>query len=656
MEIISADSKVNKEERFVLTHGTSAYDFIYSLSEGGKPATSLALGKVTNPKDELTDELKNSLDKSLKKFGDIVVALSPESVFDDEMAIYTRDSYTRDAPKKVIVRLSEFEVTKLQNRLQEYIELTNRDILRTIKLDFKADREIGLNDLCSKLSNDPALMMLFLEKKGISIELPRKPLYTPSEMVSFFIKHVNPSILNGESLQSLSDVEKSHIIEKYNNYHQEHLDHASTKFQQNMFRHYLGMSDDNKLSDALDGLTKWVKSSEKPEDTAVDKHELKNRVLKAISEFGDIFYKQEVLKIANNIGEHFIYTADDEAFLTKEESWDYMTENSGMQSQQSLGYSQNEIFSLKSEELKPDEIYANLDLIDPLKFTGVDGSDAVSSDYTSDITMVDRFGKAYTELMKKLGISSDTSAFEKEALSRLVLDTPDELNFDSLTKIYFSVKDENKEDITRVISELKNIVGSLLPDELDAIKFNNAYHHVRNLKSDLDSALDMYKMPFDDGREFYKTVFPWLTHSGNAFNYNDIIEERQNYVYGEGLESREEEITAIVDELSNAFDSLPNEVPYFELVTKKTLHLDSSLVHSIHVPIELTSLVEHLNAEYPSVMSKVKFYDNKQAGALTQSIINSGASIAKESLNPENRRVLKSELENKVSIKEKHIF
>ncbi|CAH7403552.1 conserved hypothetical protein [Vibrio chagasii] len=624
--------KQTSDERIVLTHGTSASNLIYSLFEEGKPATSLALGKTINPEGSHRPELGAAYDESLKKFGDIVFTFDPQSIFDNDLSIYTRDAYSRDAPEKVAVKLSSVAMGSLKSQMETYSAMADEDVIRRLGLEFKSNKDsIKLTDVCEMLSSSVAFRMLYLEQIGVDIELPYVPSIETSELGESLGKAVGVIEYTGV----LSDDEKTALLAAHDAFYQNEFDTADSKFIQNMTRKRLEEDNGKKLERAVDELGMWIEATENP-TFIVDKHKLKILVDNLMNEQERGLFECEVLDSATLLGSDYCYSCDDEMHISKEDSWEHMIEHSGMQSQQSLVYSQNEIFSLMAEELKPEQVFDKLNMIDPMMFSAT--SDSADGDHESHNAMVSKFGVLYAKLTKQLGFErGDASAFTKRNLMDSILDMSSSITLSDVKDIWHKMPLDQDETITGTLEELNEVAGSLLPDERAIIDFHNAYHHIRSLKSDLDHALDMPSLSYEDSRDFYKEALPMLH---DDFSFESVMGVREEYVYSEGLRDDEEHITVIVDALRESFRSLPEEVPYFELVTNYTLELDSPKIKSIHAPDDLKPLIEHLSSEHPFLADKVEFYNPDVAGALSQSIVNSGVAVLQNALSPESKRTL----------------
>ena len=620
-------------DKYIISHGTTAFNFFLSLNEGGKPATSLALSKITPPQEHPTPLTTH--EKSLTKFGDILFIFDPKEILkDDESLICTRDCYSMDAPEKTLTSFSEQKLTSLKKELQTYSDLTGYDKLSKLTKELKSDKELKLKDVAYGFINDDAFKMLCLSKLGVEIDVPYIPAYTETDLARYISTHAKPltnkySIIlkDNESLPPLSEDDKATLLTAYDQYYSNQLNSTIVRFRQNMYKSYLNKSDDVRLSHAMTSFIDLLEAS-KNATLIVDKLALSNIIKEKVSDIGIEAIEFEAVKAASNIGNTHHYTCGDDFFDDKLEAWEYINDNSNMQSQESLVYSMNEIFSLKAKELKSHEVYSHLDIIEPLFFIGSD-DDSVTNHDQSHKPLVAKFGNLYKKIEDDLGFSSTTPAFIKKNLMDILI-SEIEPNISSLTDLGMSIDDEDS--IINTLSDIREVRNSFTSTDLDLIVFTNSYHHVRNLKRDLDYALDIPSLLWAEGRDFYKNVLPLLNEGYRGFNFDSVMNLRYQHDHSNNFDN--ERIESIIDSLVDAYQNLPEQVPYFEIVMKNTLELDSSKIKSIHVPIELSTTINKLMIEHPFIADKISFYDPKKSGDLCQSIAASGFAIDKEILNP----------------------
>lgn len=642
------DNYQSADKRVVITHGTSAANLSLSLSEyeagvGHKPAMSAALTTIPILGENATELERSAVSKSLTKFGEIVIALNPESAYKNDMTILTRDAYTVDAPKKVAVSFSDAGMMDLENRIEPYLDLTKSQVIRNLKLDSTHPQSRGVDipvrDIAMKLGDDIAFQLLFVKEKGIEFELPYVPSAKPTELTEFFSKTLPAELLTVTALTNPSQEAQQAIIDSYNDYYQAKLDGARNRFRKNMYSSFLSYPDSEKLSDGLGELLGWVEQIE-TNKMELDVYALGQGLREIAYETHTALFDHYKLQEANKIvGEAVYSVTDDLSFDSKVEAWEYINENSDAQSQQSLTYSENKVFSLKAKEIQPDEIYDNLHLLNPMMFAQSDDALGQGNSETPR-PLVNEFYKDFERLREVLRVTENVSSYAERRLAELVL-LP-ETSMRDLTEISPKLNEDSVLQASELLNSVKDTVASLSEGDMEFINFNNAYHEVRGLRNDLSHLIGVSKMSFSEGREFYCEVMPHLcSHpSGDARNFDaDLIIDTMIEFHGdeEKLEQNRETIEVITEALGDAFYNLPEGSPYFELVTNNAFDLNSSAVHSIHVPDTHLDYIAEVYKDHPELESKVVIYDSAAPDGLSLSVINSGAAVEPDYFSPDAR-------------------
>ncbi len=637
--------------RVALTHGTSATQFAFSLSEGGKPAMSSALATIPFAKNDLE---KTAINDSFTKFGQVVVAMSPEIIFKNKMSIYTRDSYTRDAPQKVLTRLNSKAAQNLSDKLKPYSEIFETDLVRNIRYDF-IDYSAGgggnlyakLDRLSSKFYTDPAYQLMFYKERGLDIEIPYVSTYKSDELSEYLIDNVPRDLLDAERIDNLSEQDAEVLIGFFDSYYQQKAESANTKFIARMSERRIGWDHEEKVEEITDKLSSYLEHVRNPQEK-VDTHALQTHLRELSSDHAELFYAH-VLKTISEIGDNFVYEIDEEIVETKEESWEYIIENSEAHSQQSLTYSINEIFSLKAEELTPDSVFDRLGMIEPLKFSI--GSDSTDCGYQSHLPMVSEFGKKLDGIGELLKVSGLRSFVAKRNIMDVCTDVSGRAGIDTLgDTVTQHLTAEGREQLSLALEDIQEHFSKLTGEELEHVEFMRRYNDVRDIKDTLNGLLDIPEMTFQEGRDFYKQTLPQLLTT-NHYGGEDLFLERLEFGDADYLSERKDEICVAADALAEAFEKIPEEVPYFELVANYVLKLDSSDVHSIHVPQGLEEFIEELSLEHGFLKDKVTFYDPTVNDGLTSSLINSGATLRAKELDPDNRLHLKKSDDRNMKIR-----
>lgn len=660
LKATQVDNHQSEDKRVIITHGTSAANLSLSLSEyeaglGHKPAMSAALTTLPVLGDNATDLERKAVSKSLSKFGEIVITLDPESVFNDEMKILTRDAYTVDAPTKVAVSFSKKGMDELENRLTPYLALTESQVIRNLKLDSTHPQSRGVDipvrDIAMKLGDDIAFQLLFVREKGIDFELPYVPSAKPTELTEFFSKTLPDELLTVSALSNPSQDIQQALIQAYNDYYQEKLDGARNRFRKNMYSSFLAYPDSEKLSNGLSELLGWVEQVE-TNKTELDVYALGQGLREIAYESHVALFDHYKLQEANKIVEDAVYSvSDDLSFNSKVEAWEYINENSEAQSQQSLTYSENKIFSLKAKEIQPDEVYDNLHLLNPMMFAQSD--DALGQgNCETPRPLVNEFYKDFDRLREVMRVSENVSSYAERRLAEIVL-LP-EVSISDLTDLSPNMGQDAVQQAASLLDAVKGTVSSLSESDMEFIAFNNAYNEVRGLRNDLSHLLGVSRMSFSEGREFYCEVLPFLCNhpAGDSRNFDaDLLINTMVEFHGdeEELEQNREAIEVIAEALGNAFDNLPEASPYFELVTKGAFDLNGSAVHSIHVPDTHLDYISEVLKDHPELESKIVIYDSVAPDGLSLSVTNSGAAVEPAYFSPDARA--SAELTNKRSTK-----
>lgn len=608
--------------KLLLSHGTSLFNLIYSLSEGGKPATSIALSKI-NSSEDLGDA-------PLKKFGDVVLTFEPSVLFDKDVTIFTRDAYTMDSPNREIHGIDRGASIALSQKLKPFIQHTQRDVSEIFRVASQTGDVQSFTSVVEKLAHDTAFKLSFLADRGINIEVPYVPSRVPSGVEIQLANSLGGSLESVREAVAIPQIHQELIISAYDSYYKDLIENSEVRFHQIIGRKKLEAPEDERFSAAVDAIRDWVDLTENP-PVMVDKTHLDNLISEELDKIGGAALLSESISVVTNLIEREMYCCNQKDFKTKYEAWEYIHENSHAQSQQSLTYSVNEIFSLKSDEIMVSDVFDKLGLIQPKMFLGgIDNPESTKASI-SEFKRVREALELELDFSYTVGAQSKHQILEQASKGEL---TASGILGERARLGWFNVTQEKEVAVQGLVEQLQVCYEELSEKDLTQLAFEDSYQFIRDLRKDLDTLLEVRELTFGESRDFNKAFYGNLVshRSGDTRNFDvaKSIKLRKSFGRVEKLDSNRLAIESTMELMADAFENLDDHVPYFEVVMNTPLPLDSSKILSISVPESNKVDIEHLTKDYPYLASKVRYYNPDIDGSLMDSIENSGALMSPE--------------------------
>lgn len=183
------------------------------------------------------------------------------------------------------------------------------------------------------------------------------------------------------------------------------------------------------------------------------------------------------------------------------------------------------------------------------------------------------------------------------------------------------------------VTESLRLIDSTKEDDLEVAK-----ESVRQCQREIVSLLGLSDMRgWAEARDLQKKLYPMIL-SGKA-DVEKVVRLR-GWSSDDLSDGRAKRLDELIHALKKGMDLVPDVTSYFEVTLGEGVSIDSSLLKSVHVPIENQKDFEEFFANKKDLMNKVSFYDPKELGGLRRSLKDSSSILHEadfDTLKPQRR-------------------
>ncbi|WP_246852507.1 hypothetical protein [Vibrio crassostreae] len=383
--ILEATASNTPKELYCL-HSLTLDDLLTVSHEGALACPSIA---VTDNK---SDYDKFGSITFVMKGGVLLKGKNKTYQADSVSQIFSRDAYTIRAPEETLV-LNVNAANELKNRLKSASDTFEHQAER-MGLDRK---EVSWRHLYQEMKASDASKLLFLEKKGITPDVPKKT----SEIDKRSLLASGVDLLGEDGFKALlkkldslkfSEQDFS-ILREINDEFSNRIEQSGTSIGRRRAERIKKMSDEDlfsKVTHTIQALTKYTSSV-----PTIDKSKYSLTINELITTNYQSEYILWVDEELQKTRKETVYTTKNERFESLSEAINYMLERSGKGKEESLNYSSKDLMGMRAERfLSIEEVINNSNLIDSeVEFDEDSPFDAAFREFT-DLVEPHRFGNS----------------------------------------------------------------------------------------------------------------------------------------------------------------------------------------------------------------------------------------------------------------------